>query len=222
MGPGSEPYVEWLQRMSSSPAFFGTVELLLFFSVVHNLRELFFLVFPVNRLLQADDNHQWYAWWAILAPLNETVKEINFELLCEFRSNEHKLYALDKADVNDQEEGVHHIPAEVLRAQESGSVLPRELIVKLGCLLILLQNLNVRRGLCNDTRLTLTGIWRRALQVRLPNGSYELLPQINFTVEEQGLPWVLQRRQFPVKLAFALSINKSQGQSLDEVGVDIR
>ncbi len=60
------------------------------------------------------------------------------------------------------------------------------------------------------------------LQVRLPNSSYELLPRINFTVEEIGLPWVLQRRQFPVKLAFALTINKSQGQSLDEVGVDLQ
>jgi hypothetical protein len=134
----------------------------------------------------------------------------------------HKLYALDRADVNDQEDGVHYIPAEVLRAQESGSVPHGELKVKLGCPLILLRNLNVQRGLCNSTCFTLTGIRRQVLHVWLPNGSYELLPRINFTVEEQGVPWVLQRRQFPVKLAFALTINKSQGQSLDEVGVDLR
>ncbi len=58
--------------------------------------------------------------------------------------------------------------------------------------------------------------------MRLPNGSYEFLPRINFTFEEEGLPWVLQWRQFPVELAFALTINKSQGQSLEEVGVDLR
>jgi ATP-dependent DNA helicase PIF1 len=43
--PGSEPYIKWLRQMSSSPAFFGTVELPQFFSVVHDLRELFFSAF---------------------------------------------------------------------------------------------------------------------------------------------------------------------------------
>ncbi len=93
-----------------------------------------------------------------MAPLNETVNEINLKLLREFKGNVHKLYALDRADVNDQEDGVHQILAEVLQAQESGSVPPGELKVKLGCPLILLRNLNVQRGLCNGTCLTLTGI----------------------------------------------------------------
>ncbi len=41
-------------------------------------------------------------------------------------------------------------------------------------------------------------------------------------VEERSMPWVLYRRQFHVKLAFAMTINKAQGQSLEEVGVDLR
>ncbi len=222
VGPGSEPYTEWLRWMSSNPALFGTVELPQFFTVVHDLDKLLFAALPAHRLCPADDNYQWYARRAILAPLNETVKKINLKLLGECEGNVHKLYALDRADVNDQEDRVHNIPADVVRAQESGGVPPGELKVKLGCPLILLRKLNVQRRLCNGTRLTLTGIRRRVLQVRLPNISYELLPRINFTVEEQGVPWVLQRRQFLVKLVFALTINKSQGQSLDEVGVDLR
>jgi hypothetical protein len=75
------------------------------------------------------------------------------------------LFDLDKADVNDQEEGVHHIMAEVFQAQESGGIAPGELIVKKGCPLIILRNLKVHRGLCNGTRLTLTGIRRRVRQV---------------------------------------------------------
>lgn len=35
-----------------------------------------------------------------------------------------------------------------------------------------------------------------------------------------GIP--LSRRQFPVKLAFAMSITKSQGQSLEKVGVTLK
>ena len=35
-------------------------------------------------------------------------------------------------------------------------------------------------------------------------------------------PYKLRRRQFPVKLAFAMTLNKSQGQSVQHVGLDLR
>lgn len=35
------------------------------------------------------------------------------------------------------------------------------------------------------------------------------------------LPFILHRRQFPIVLAFAITINKSQGQSFDRVGIYI-
>ncbi len=41
-------------------------------------------------------------------------------------------------------------------------------------------------------------------------------------VEERGMPWGLYRRQFPVKLVFAMTINTAQGQLLEEVGVDLQ
>lgn len=37
-----------------------------------------------------------------------------------------------------------------------------------------------------------------------------------------GYNFILRRRQFPVALAFALTINKSQGQSVKWVGLDLR
>ncbi len=61
---------------------------------------------------------------------------MNLRLLGKFRGDMHTLYAIDTADVNNQEDGVHHIPAEVLRAQETGGVPPGELKLKLGCPLI--------------------------------------------------------------------------------------
>ena len=39
------------------------------------------------------------------------------------------------------------------------------------------------------------------------------------TSEAHALPFKLQRRQLPVKLAWAMTINKGQGQSLQRAGV---
>jgi hypothetical protein len=38
----------------------------------------------------------------------------------------------------------------------------------------------------------------------------------------ETLPIPLRRRQFPVRLAFAMTINKSQGQSVKHIGLDLR
>ncbi len=62
----------------------------------------------------ADENCQWYAQRAILALLNETVKDINLKLLEELAGNMHKLYALGTADVNNQDDSIRHKQAEVL------------------------------------------------------------------------------------------------------------
>jgi len=39
---------------------------------------------------------------------------------------------------------------------------------------------------------------------------------------EDVYPFIFKRRQFPIKLAFAVTINKSQGHTFDRVGVDLR
>jgi len=45
------------------------------------------------------------------------------------------------------------------------------------------------------------------------------IPRIDLAPSNPDLPFVLRRRKFPIKLAFAMTINKSQGQTLEKVGV---
>ena len=50
----------------------------------------------------------------------------------------------------------------------------------------------------------------------------KLLPWIQLSTTEGELPFIRNRKQFPIRLCFTMTINKAQGQSLDFVGVDLR
>ena len=54
------------------------------------------------------------------------------------------------------------------------------------------------------------------------NGQLRLIPRIKLTTTENDLPYILTRRRDPIRLCFAMTVNKSQGQSLKTVGVDLR
>ena len=54
------------------------------------------------------------------------------------------------------------------------------------------------------------------------NEQIEVIPRIQLSTLENEYPFILTRKQFPVKLSFAMTINKSQGQSLENVGIDLR
>jgi ATP-dependent exoDNAse (exonuclease V) alpha subunit len=90
---------------------------------------------------------------------------------------------------------------------------------------MLLRNIGPARGLCNGTRLVVVRIGSYMLQVRLankPDGPLELIPRFTLSTQEGDLPFILTRKQFSVRLCFAMTIDKSQGQSLKYAGVDLR
>ena len=100
---------------------------------------------------------------------------------------------------------------------------PHKLLLKLGVPIILLRNLDSDHGLCNGTRLKVLAMSKNLLKVVILNGSHTgseaFIPRIDLIPSNEILPFKLRRRQFPVRLAFAMTINKSQGQSLEQVGI---
>ena len=50
-------------------------------------------------------------------------------------------------------------------------------------------------------------------------GQRELIPRMNLNPSDNSLPFEMVRKQFPVKIAYAISINRSQGKTLNKVGV---
>ena len=113
-----------------------------------------------------------------------------------------------------------------LQSINLASIPPSSLRLKIGVPLILIRNLSPQHGMCNGTRLRLLGINRNCLQVAILGGRWDgeirLLPRIKLTTSDEELPFILERKQFPVRLCFAMTVNKSQGQSLEKVGVDLR
>ncbi|UYV80721.1 hypothetical protein LAZ67_19001536 [Cordylochernes scorpioides] len=83
---------------------------------------------------------------------------------------------------------------------------------------ILIRNLDPPR-LCNGTRLCITRMGTNVLQARILTGSFRgeevLIPRI--PIIPNDLPFKFRRLQFPVMVAFAMTINKSQGQTLQVV-----
>ncbi|XP_027932723.1 uncharacterized protein LOC114188325 [Vigna unguiculata] len=50
-------------------------------------------------------------------------------------------------------------------------------------------------------------------------GDKIFIPRMNLTPSDSSIPFKFQRRQFPISLCFAMTINKSQGQTLSKVGL---
>jgi ATP-dependent DNA helicase PIF1 len=91
---------------------------------------------------------------------------------------------------------------------------------------MLLRNLNQNKGLCNGTRLLVTELGQRILHCVALTGSNVgeevLIPRIALNTTDVKWPFTLQRRQFPVRLCYAMTINKSQGQTLSRVGLYLK
>jgi ATP-dependent exoDNAse (exonuclease V) alpha subunit len=74
--------------------------------------------------------------------------------------------------------------------------------------------------------MTIAQISPRILEVRILAGDFagqlKLIPRIKITSTNDELPFIVTRVQFPLRLSFSITVNKSQGQSLSVVGVDLR
>ena len=89
---------------------------------------------------------------------------------------------------------------------------------------MLLRNIDPKVGLCNGTRLICRGCFNNLIDAKVLIGQYVgirvFLSRIPLkTTENVHLPFVMTRRQFLIRLSFALTINKAQGQTIPNVGI---
>ena len=167
------------------------------------------------------DDLEWMASRSILAAKNAQVDAINRLVTDAFPGEATQLLSAD-AMVGDVDE--LQVPQEYLNSLCVPGFPPHQLSVKPGMPVMLLRNLSPSEGLCNGSRL----IVRRIISGRLieatiacgpQRGRQVFLPRIALRPPEDVFPFVWERRQFPVRPAFAMTVNKAQGQTLGRVAV---
>jgi hypothetical protein len=157
------------------------------------------------------------------------VDDINAAILARFPGVQQIFNSADTVSYQEQElNNYQPYPTEYLNSLKASGLPLSRLALKPGCPIMLLRNLDVSMGLCNGTRLILLEARSRVLKCRIISGDAKfagnvvLIPRITLEPSAQNLPLPLQRHQFPVRLAFAMTINKSQGQSVSHVGLDLQ
>jgi ATP-dependent DNA helicase PIF1 len=116
------------------------------------------------------------------------------------------------------------VTGDVLRRQPTtnfSGVPPHKLLLRVGCPIILLRNLT--GGLANGTRLIVKRLGERVIEAEVATGPAKgevvCIPRLAITPSDTSMPFTLRRLQFPVRPAFAMTVNKSQGQTLRMVGL---
>jgi ATP-dependent DNA helicase PIF1 len=157
---------------------------------------------------------------AILSTKNEYVDELNAMLIDQFPGEEKIYYSFDSA-VDDTH---NHYPSEFLNSLTPNGLPPHVLRLKINSPVILLRNLDPSNGLCNGTRLIVKAFQGNVIDAEIIGGQHSgkrvFLPRIPlYPSEDDVLPFKFTRKQFPIRLSFAMTINKAQGQTIPNVGI---
>ena len=96
---------------------------------------------------------------------------------------------------------------------------PENLVLKEGCRVMLLQNLDLAKGLVNGSCGTIKGLASTSIYVDFDNGQSLNIEPFEFEYHKEGKPKVI-RKQFPLRLAYGITIHKSQGMTFDKLVVN--
>ncbi|CAA7035449.1 unnamed protein product [Microthlaspi erraticum] len=161
---------------------------------------------------------------AILSPRNVDVDVINDYMLSQL-SGEEKAYlscdSIDTSDTSSKDDMLY--TQEYLNSIKISGLRNHSLTLKVGTPIMLLRNIDPHAGLCNGMRLLITQLASHVIEAKLITGDKTgikvLLPRMYVSPPEARFPFRMRRRQFPVVVAFTMTINKSQGQTLQKVGL---
>eukprot|EP01083_Nonionella_stella_P040241 109334_1 len=185
----------------------------------HNLDD--FIDETYNDMDHHYKDPSYFANTMMLTPLNETVRHINEKVLAKFPGPELEPKLSEDKIIDDSY--FWDYPTERLNAINIGGLPLHELNLKTHAPVILLRNIAQRDGLCNGTRMVIDKVLKNVIVCKLLNGSrcgqIAFIHRIKLNQDNTKSLIPFQRFQYPLQLAFAISCNKSQGQSIKRLGL---
>jgi ATP-dependent DNA helicase PIF1 len=130
--------------------------------------------------------------------------------------------SLDRSEITDNS-FYDVLTPEFLNSLHTSGLPNHKIKVKIGTPIMLLRNIDQTRGLCNGSRLIVTNLGQSVLGAKIISGTHRgnvvFLHRMDMSPSQSPWPFKMNRRQFPIIVSYAMTINKSQGQSLDCVGL---
>lgn len=189
-----------------------------FCQMQQSIQEVIGKVFP--NISENFRSHDWIYERAILAPKNDDVNSINNQIQSKLPGVATEYKSIDTVTI--EEQAVNY-PTEFLNSLEPCGMPPHVLKLKIGSPLMIIRNLNPPK-LCNGTRVVVKKLTPNLIEATILSGKHKgediLIPRIPMITTD--LSFEFKRLQFPVRLAFAITINKSQGQTLNVAGLNLQ
>ncbi|ONM18760.1 hypothetical protein ZEAMMB73_Zm00001d004347 [Zea mays] len=184
----------------------------------HDLDRLIDDIYP--NLNENMSNTSYITSRAILSTRNDWVDMINMRMIDRFQGEQMMYHSFDTA-VDDPN---NYYPSEFLNTLTPNGLPPHVLKLKVGCPIMLLRNIDPANGLCNGTRLVVRGFQKNSIDAEIVLGQHAgmriFLPRIPLCPsDDEMFPFQFKRKQFPIRLSFAMTVNKAQGQTIPNVGV---
>ena len=126
------------------------------------------------------------------------------------------------ADGSHDEESEKY-PIEFLNSLAPSGMPDHNLVWKEGAIAMLVRNINTSKGMPNGVRVITRRMFNHVLDAEILTGHSEgkrfFISRMTLIPSDTDFPFLLRRIQFPVRLAYAMTINKSQGKTFDTVGI---